>query len=304
MEYRRTFRKLTMKKITFLLLILPLLVFSQTEEEEIKKDKIPAYGVFNSLKIINFESTKLAYKGDLYMIISHRFGSVKNGIDDFFGLDNSVTQFKFIYGFYDWLNVGISRTSNQKKYGLQVKYRIQQQEKNGFPVTVVGYHLITANTSLDDNIYPNIEFADRLTYTSQIIFSRKFNVFNKRVSALVSPTYIHENLATRSFVEQDDGTTVAYDEQNDQFAIGIGYRVKISDVVSITSDYGIHLNRNSNSVYRNPLSIGTDLELGDHVFQVHFSNAQAMVEEGFITQAQGDWADGDFFFGFNLIRIF
>ncbi|PHS60575.1 MAG: hypothetical protein COB12_12995 [Flavobacterium sp.] len=291
-----------MKKITFLLLILPLLVFSQTDEtEEVKNEKIPVYGVFNSLKVVNFESTKLAYQGDLYMIISHRFGSVQNGIDDFFGLDNSVTQFKFIYGFYDWLNVGVSRTSNQKKYGLQVKYRLKQQEKNGFPVTIVGYNLITANTSLDDDIFPNIEFSDRLTYTSQIIFSRKFN---KRISAIISPTYIHENLATRSFVEQTDGTTLTYDEENDQFAVGLGGRYKISDVVSITMDYGIHMNRNSNSVYRNPLSIGTDLELGDHVFQVHFSNAQAMVEEGFVTQAQGNWGDGDFFFGFNLIRIF
>jgi len=291
-----------MKKITFLLLILPLIAFSQTEEtEEVKEDKIPVYGVFNSLKVINFESTKLAYQGDLYMIISHRFGSVQNGIDDFFGLDNSVTQFKFIYGLYDWLNVGVSRTSNQKKYGLQVKYRLKQQEKNGFPVTIVGYHLMTINTSLEDNIYPNLDFQDRITYTSQAIFSRKFN---KRISAIVSPTYIHENLATRSFVEQPDGTTKTYDEENNQFAVGLGGRYKISDVVSITMDYGIHLNRNSNSVYRNPLSIGTDLELGDHVFQVHFSNAQAMVEEGFITQAQGDWTDGDFFFGFNLIRIF
>jgi len=235
------------------------------------------------------------------MVISHRFGSVQNGIDDFFGLDNSVTQFKFIYGITDWLNVGASRTSNQKKYGLQVKYRLKQQEKNGFPITIVGYHLITANTALDDGIYPKIEFADRLTYTSQLIFSRKFN---KRISAILSPTYIHENLATRSFVEQEDGTTLTYDEKNNQFALGLGGRYKISDVVSITMDYGLHFNRNKNSAYRNPLSIGTDLELGDHVFQVHFSNAQAMVEEGFITQAQGNWGDGDFFFGFNLIRIF
>ena len=288
-----------MKKVTFLLLIIPFVLFSQTEQNE--DDKIPVYGVFNSLKVVNFESTKLAYKSDLYMVISHRFGTVKNGIDDFFGLDQSVTQFKFIYGFYDWLNVGVSRTSNQKKYGLQVKYRLQQQEKNGFPVTIVGYNLITANSSLKDDAYPNIEFADRLTYTSQIIFSRKFC---KRFSMILSPTYIHENLATRSSVMQTDGTTIDYDEENDQFAVGVGGRVKISDVVSITADYGAHLNRNSNSVYRNPLSIGADIELGDHVFQVHFSNAQPMVEEGFIVQAQGDWAEGDFFFGFNLIRIF
>ena len=298
MDYLKT-KTNFMKKITFLLFIIPFFVFSQNEEEN--KEPIPVYGVFNSLKIVNFESTKLAFKGDLYMVISHRFGTVKNGIDDFFGLDNSVTQFKFIYGFYDWLNVGVSRSSNQKKYGLQVKYRLKQQEKNGFPVTIVGYNLITANTSLEEDIYPNIEFPDRLTYTSQFIFSRKFN---KSISLFVSPTYIHENLATRSFVEQTDGTTIAYDEENDQFAIGLGGRYKISDVVSITADYGIHLNRNSNSVYRDPLSIGADLELGDHVFQLHFTNAQAMVEEGFITQAQGDWSEGDFFFGFNLIRIF
>ncbi len=301
MDYLKTKTKF-MKKITFLLFIIPFFIFSQNEED--KKEPIPVYGVFNSLKVVNLESTKLAYKGDLYMVISHRFGTVKNGIDDFFGLDNSVTQFKFIYGFYDWLNVGISRSSNQKKYGLQVKYRLKQQEKDGFWVTIVGYHLITANTSLEDDIYPNIEFEDRLTYTSQLIFSRKFTIFDDRVSAFVSPTYIHENLATRSFVEQTNGTTLTYDEENDQFAIGVGYRVRISDIVSITTDYGIHLNRNTNSVYRNPLSIGADLELGDHVFQLHFTNAQAMVEEGFITQAQGNWAEGDFFFGFNLIRIF
>ena len=295
-----------MKRITLLLWITPFILFSQTEEsEDTKQDKIPVYGVFNSLKVVNFESTKLAYEGDLYMVISHRFGTVKNGIDDFFGLDNSVTQFKFIYGFYDWLNIGVSRTSNQKKYGLQAKYRLLQQEKNGFPITIVGYNLLTINSSLKDDEYPKLEFEDRLTYTSQIILSRKFN---KKISMLVSPTYIHENLATRSSVSEFDvngvPTTFNYDEKNDQFAIGLGGRYKISGVVSLTMDYGIHLNRNSNSVYRNPLSVGTDLELGDHVFQVHFSNAQAMVEEGFIVQAQGDWSEGDVFFGFNLIRIF
>jgi len=37
---------------------------------------------------------------------------------------------------------------------------------------------------------------------------------------------------------------------------------------------------------------------------MHFTNAQAMFEEGFIINAAGDWGDGDFFFGFNLARVF
>ncbi len=294
-----------MKKITFLIFLLPALIFSQDDlldelDSDVTVDKTVT-SVFKSLKIVNFESTKLAAKKDLYLIVSHRFGTVKNGIDDFFGLDQSLTQIKFIYGFTDWLNIGAARSSNQKKYGLHAKYRIQPQIEDGFPVTIVGYNLITANTSLKDDVYPNIEFSDRLTYTSQVLISRKFN---ENLSLLLAPTYIHENLATRSYVQQEDGTTIAYDDDNDLFAIGVGGRYKISKRVSINMDYGLLLNRNCNSVYNNALSIGVDIETGGHVFQMHFTNAQAMFEEGFIVQGQGDWTDGDFFFGFNLVRVF
>ena len=293
-----------MKNITFFLLLFPFIVFSQDDllgelNEEIKEDR-KVISVFKSLKVVNFETTKLANKKDFYLVISHRFGSVKNGIDDLFGLDQAVTQFKFIYGVNEWLNIGVARSSNQKKYGVHAKYRLKYQEKNGFPVSIVGYNLITANTSLKDDVYPNINFKDRLSYTSQLLISRKFN---DNLSLLLAPSFIHENLATRSFV-QENGSTNFYDEENNQFALGFGGRYKVSKRISLNIDYGLHLNRNENSVYNNPLSIGADIETGGHVFQVHFTNAQAMFEEGFITQAQGDWLDGDFFFGFNLVRVF
>ncbi len=293
-----------MKKITFFLLLFPFIVFSQDDllselEQDIIEDR-KVISVFKSLKVVNFETTKLANKKDFYLVISHRFGTVKNGIYDLFGLDQAVTQFKFIYGVNEWLNIGAARSSNQKKYGIHAKYRLKYQEKNGFPISIVGYNLITANTSLKENAYPNISFEDRLSYTSQLLISRKIN---ENLSILFAPSFIHENLATRSFV-QENGTTVFYDEENNQFALGFGGRYKLSKRISLNIDYGLHLNRNENSVYNNPLSIGADIETGGHVFQVHFTNAQAMFEEGFITQAQGDWLDGDFFFGFNLVRVF
>lgn len=294
-----------MKKITLALLLLPLFTFSQDDLlSELESDTIINNNViaaFKGLKVVNFESTKLAYKGDFYLVIAHRFGTVKNGIDDLFGLDQSVTQIKFIYGFTDWLNLGAARSSNQKKYGLHAKYRLIHQRKDDFPVAIVGYNLVTVNTSLKKDQYPNIEFRDKLTYTSQILISKKVT---ENLSLLLAPTYIHENLATRSFVVQENGDTLFYDEKNDQYALGVGGRYKISKRMSINLDYGIHLNRNSNSVYNNPLSVGIDIETGGHVFQMHFTNAQAMFEEGFIINAAGDWGDGDFFFGFNLARVF
>lgn len=294
-----------LKKIIFLLFFLPMGLFSQDDllndlESEAVVDQT-VFAAFKGLKVVNFESTKLADKKDFYFIVAHRFGSVKNGFKDFFGLDNAVTQLKFIYGFTDWLNLGIARSSLQAKYGAQVKYRLIPQEKEGFPVTIVGYHLVTINTSLEKDQYTNLEFEDRLTYTSQLLVSKKFN---ESFSLLVAPTYIHENLATRSRKVLEDGTTLNYDEKANQYAVGVGGRYKISTRMSINMDYGVHLNRNNNSNFRNPLSVGIDIETGGHVFQMHFTNAQAMFEDGFIVQGQGDWADGDFFFGFNISRVF
>lgn len=289
-----------MKKILFICLFLPFITFAQDDllnelDSDVTEDTT-VESAFKGLKVVNFETTKLASKKDLYLIVSHRFGTVKNGIEDLFGLDESLTQIKFIYGVTDWLNLGIARSSLLRKYGLHAKYRLLPQKTDGSPVTIVGYNLITMNNALNDDVFPNLDFGHKFTYTTQVIVSRKFS---DKFSFLVSPTYIHENLATRSV----DGANI-YDEDNDQFAVGLGGRYKISKRVSINLDYGVHLNRNSNSSFRDPLSVGVDIETGGHVFQVHFTNAQAMFEEGYIINATGDWGNTDFFFGFNLSRVF
>ena len=49
-----------------------------TEEE--KKYELPA---FKAMKIGNLQSTKIAEKGDLYLYVSHRFGTLQNGIKTF-----------------------------------------------------------------------------------------------------------------------------------------------------------------------------------------------------------------------------
>lgn len=294
-----------MKNITFLLLFVPVLLFSQDDllselEADVEVDKT-VIAAFKGLKVVNFESTKLASAKDLFFVVSHRFGTVKNGIDDFFGLDNAVTQLKFIYGINEWLNIGVARSSLLAKYGVHAKYRLASQQKDGFPFTLVGYNLVTVNTALDKDLLPNLEFEDRLAYTTQLLVSSKVS---EKLSLLLAPTFIHENLATRSTQTLADGTSRVFDEDNNQFAVGVGGRYKLTKRWSINADYGIHLNRNDNSSFKNPLSIGVDLETGGHVFQMHFTNAQAMFEEGYIIQGQGDWGDGDFFFGFNLSRVF
>ena len=93
-------------------------------------------------------------------------------------------------------------------------------------------------------------------------------------------------------------------QDNTQFAVGLGGRYKLTSRWSVNVDYAAHLNRASQSNYKNPLSIGVDLETGGHVFQMHFTNAQAMHETGYLGQTVGDWSKGEIAFGFNLVRVF
>ena len=280
-----------MRKILFTFL-LPFCMFAQEDllsEIDTDSTQTEVSAAFKALKIVNLESTKLASKGDLYFIVAHRFGSIKNGIDTFFGLDDANTQIKFLYGLTDWLTVHASRSGFQKSYEGAVKYRLMPQQVNGFPVTIVGFNSVVVNTELDKVLLPKLEFNNRLNYTTQLLISRKFS---EKLSLEVAPTFFHEN-----FVVNDD-------QDNSQFAIGAGGRYKVSNRVAITMDYAAHLNRASSSLARNPLSLGVDIETGGHVFQLHFTNAQAMNETGYLGNAFGDWSEGDIYFGFNLVRVF
>jgi opacity protein-like surface antigen len=281
-----------MKHLSTLVLFLTALIAGAQEDllegldPEIDQEVIATW---KSLKVVNFETTKLVAPKEFQLIISHRFGSVENGIDDLFGMDNAVTRFQFAYGLTEWMHVEASRTGFNKTYQLATKFKLKKQIEEGFPFSIALFTAMDANTELDKSIYPKLEFIDRLGYTAQFIVARKIS---KRLSAQLSPTLFHQNFVT--FDPQD----------NTQYAMGLGARYKLTNRWSLNADYGYHLNRADGSPFVNPLSIGVDLETGGHVFQMHFTNAQPMLTNGFLSQATGDWTEGRFYFGFNLVRVF
>jgi hypothetical protein len=244
--------------------------------------------VFKGLKIINFESTKLVGKGGFYFVVSHRFGSVKNGFENLFGLDEAVTHLNFIYGLTEGINLSASRSSNQKIYELASKFRIIKQSER-FPFSVVGYTSVLANTALSTDNLPKLEFKHRLSYVAQLLISRKVN---NKLSLQFTPTFFHDNYVANDF------------QDNSQFGLIFGGRYKIGKRWSFNLEYGAHLNRAKNSLYNNPLSLGFDLETGGHVFQLHFTNSQFMNANGVLGNSTGDWSEGDFYFGFNISRSF
>ncbi len=277
---------------TLFFLAFTSLIWSQSElldELEAKAEESTfSAPAFKAFKVGNLQSTKLAKKKELYLYLSHRFGSLDEGFDTFFGLDNANTKIQLIYGVTDRLQIGASRESLRKTYALSAKYGLTNQSKS-FPFNLALYSTINGNSEVSGVQFPGLEFKDRLSYATQLLVSRRIN---ERLSLLIAPSFVRQNAVLEAA------------QDNNQFALGIGGRLKLSKRFSLNIDYVPHFNRASNSAFVNPLTIGVDIETGGHVFQLLFTNAQSANEPGFISNAEGDWAEGKIFFGFNVVRVF
>jgi len=277
------------KTLLFLSMFSSVLAFSQEDllkDIDTLKTTENSPPAFKALQIVTGQSTKLTAQKEWYIVVAHRFGDISTGFKNFFGLDDASTKLGVIYGVTDGLSLSLSRETNMKTFEFGAKYKLLKQNEN-FPVEVVGYHVMAANTDLDKDNYPHLQFGDRLSYLTQALISRRFN---DRFSLQLSPSYVHKNLYEPGI------------ENNNQFLAGLGGRYKISKRISINAEY--FANFDDHSFYRNPLSLGMDIETGGHVFQLLFSNSQLNSDIGYLTNATGKWEKGQIFFGFNLYRVF
>ncbi|WP_425391244.1 DUF5777 family beta-barrel protein [Ekhidna sp.] len=278
-----------MKKISTLLMFLfSVSAFGQDElmellESEEAADKGYVSATFKGTRVINGHSIETRSNGVLEFIISHRFGTLNSGYEEFWGLDFSNIRLGLEYGLTDNLNIGIGRSSFDKVIDAFVKYRFLRQSDRT-PVTATFFSSIARKTV--DQI--GLEGIDRNAYTSQLLIARKFN---SNFSFQLAPTVIQRNLVATN------------DDANLLIAIGMGARYKVSNRIAIVTEYYPQVSDKSDQ-FQNAFAIGVDIETGGHVFQLHFTNSVQMNERGFIGETTDDFWDGDIHYGFNITRVF
>lgn len=248
-------------------------------------------GTFKGTHIINLQSIEAPAKNEMLFMIMHRFGKINDGANAFFGLDNATMRMGFDYGITDRIAVGIGRSTFEKTYDGYIKGKLLRQTDGTekMPVSVSALVGITHTTlRYADKPYMNSTY--RTQYTAQLLLARKIS---RSLSLQISPTWLHYNLVP----------TVT--DKNDLFAVGVGGRMKITKRASINIEYNYLLPNQVQSfkVY-NSLSAGFDIETGGHVFQVHVTNSQGMVEPLYMGRTTGSWGKGDIYFGFNISRSF
>jgi hypothetical protein len=247
---------------------------------------------FKSTRIINSQSIENAAKGVLDIKIQHRFTSIDRGIGEFFGLDGATIRIGGDYGVTNKIMIGLGRSTLDKAVDGFVKIKLLRQSsgKRNMPFSLSWFSAMEIKTTKFGDETRNNYFSSRLYYSHQLLIARKFS---DGLSIQIMPTLLHRNLI------KDDGT-----EKNDVYSIGIGFRQKLSKRTSFNVEYFYTPEGQISGEFKNPLSIGFDIETGGHVFQLHFTNAMAMIYKGFIGETTDSWSKGQIHFGFNLSRVF
>lgn len=254
------------------------------------KKPIPVTGTFKGTHIINIQSVEAPAKQVLMFWIMHRFGQLNDGGYQLFGLDNATMRFGFDYGITDRLSVGIGRSTFEKTFDGTVKYKLLRQTGDSHvPLTADLFGGIYYKTlKYDDKPYLNTTY--RTSYAAELLLARKFN---RNLSIQLTPIFLHYNLV------QTTG------DKNNIFAMGFGGRIKLTRRTSLNAEYNYLPTGQVNSMtVHSSLSLGFDIETGGHVFQLHVTNSQGMIDPVFISQTTGTWGKGNIFFGFNVSRAF
>jgi hypothetical protein len=287
-----------LRKILALLLLMLSLsaaaqddLLSELENDAIDNTPTFAEATFKGSRIINGHSIITRKKKSLEFLISHRFGKINTGAYNFFGIDGANVRFALEYGINNRLTVGFGRNSFEKTYDGFAKYNLLRQQKGdlSIPVSVTWFSSTAIKTLKAPDQAQVVETSfSQAVYSHVLLIARKFS---PAISWQLMPALVHRN-------------QVLEGEPNDKFALGTGGRLKLSKRISLNAEYYHQLNPSTNNPTENSIALGVDIETGGHVFQLHLTNSQSMIEKGFITETQGNFFKGDVHFGFNITRVF
>lgn len=261
----------------------------------------PVRSPFESTWIIDNQTTLVPVKGTFEFMMSHRFGTIYNGISDIYGIYGAGANIRLGFNYTLWDNVGFGAligrvaigfgsTKNGMVQDFNLKYGFLQQTRNGrIPVSVTYYGDMSIEAQGKKEELPNGNSSDRLSYFNQIIISRKFT---DKLSVMVAPSVSHYNVVEPTM-------------QNDHFAVAVAGRYKISENTSILINYDQPLTQHADNNPEFNLGAGIEMATSSHAFQIFVTNFPYIVPEknNMFNQpnAANEWYQ-DLFIGFNITR--
>ena len=279
-----------MKKRIKIHLILLTLAFAfpvtglQAQDEE--PDNRPIRPPFETISLIDNQTTVNPYKGSLQLEISHRFSRIEE-VSNLLGIYGSAnTRLALDYGITDKIMVGFGTTRDYMLQDLEWKYSIFTQTRSGsIPLSLTYYGNMVIDARDKEKFGPEDEysFIHRLSYLTQLIASKQMG----KVSLQIIPTFAYFN-----------GVQEGYNNIN--YGISFGGRAQILGLSSIVFEYDQPLSQHEAlEVYSN-VSLGVEIGTSTHSFRVFVANYSDIVKQRNMFYNTNDPLDGNFRFGFNI----
>ncbi len=287
---------------TITALLLSVLLMSSTtlltaqDTTATKKAAKPVKSTFESTWLIDNQSVMVPVKGTMQMDIMHRFGTVNNGYEDFYGIyAPSNIRIGMSYAPIDKLNVGFGFTKAHMTWDINAKYAlVKQMTSGGWPVSITYFGNVAIDTRDAENF---VNGTDRLSYFNQIIIARKIT---DNFSLQVAPSLSHFN-AVEGYVDAEGN--VQGKMSNDHVAVSVGARYKITPGMVLMVNYDQPVTKHTTDNPQPNIAFGVELNTSSHAFQLFFSNYQYIVPQLNNMYSQNDYRDGQFLIGFNITRL-
>jgi len=251
---------------------------------------------FESIWLIDNQTTHVPLRKTFEFDIQHRFGTVLNGYEDFFGL-YAPSNIRIGFGYTPINNLMVSAgfTKFNLLWDFTAKYAILKETgPKPFPVSVSYLVNMAVDTRPSENF---VNSTDRYSYFHQLMVARKIS---RDFSAQASINLSHMN-AVEGYLNREgevDGKM-----KNDHLSFTLLGRYKISDALAFIGNYDQPITQHTTNNPNPNISLGIELATPLHAFQVFMGNYQWIVPQYNNFFNQNNFQDGAFLIGFNITRL-
>ncbi len=295
--------------LILLLTVIPFTgIFAQEVEEKVK-DR-PVRAPFASGYLIDNQTTYIPIKGTFEYAIQHKFGTIGNGISDFYGIYSPGANIRLAFNYVPITNfqVGIGLSKEKMYTDLNAKWTIlEQTRQNTIPVAVALYGVLAVDGRNESAFGTgkvwhsgkgpaeySMVFTDRWSYFSQLIIGRRFNHW---LSLQTGVSFTHYNLVEKEF-------------DHDKIGLHFNGRVNFSPQSSFIFNYDAPLKIQQISEqlevpdhHQPNLSFGIEIATSTHAFQIYLGNSKGIIPQDIMMWNSNKFNKDNIAFGFTITRI-
>jgi hypothetical protein len=290
-----------MKKYKYFLLLFSVLITAiatkaqdTIETKTVQKAK-PVKNTFESVWLMDNQTSMVPVKGTLEFDIQHRFGTVNNGKEDLFGFfAPSNIRLGVNYAPVKNLFVGAGITKERMQVDLNAKYSLLQQTLAKMPVSLTYFGNIVIDTRDESNFR---YAAHRFSYFNQLIVARKIT---NKFSAQVAPSFTWYN-NVEAYVNSKG--EIEKKMNNYHFAVSVLGRYKVTKTMAVIAGYDQPLTQHLTNNPEPNICFGIEITTSSHAFQFFAGNYYGIVPQSNNVFNQNNYRDGQFLIGFNITRL-